>query len=341
MLNHRNGMRGIALIIWLAGSALLEAQVTPHIDSIASSLVTVNGETQRCLGATKGSAVTVNSPGIGGGICMYITGSFDAADGDSETVTWTDGTNGTVTLNSPVFPTATTVVAIVPANLLAVAETAAIQVNEAPPEIFVVRGNPALQLAGDPASNTATFTVNPVIQGIAHLPSGIVGVAYSQPFFTGGTAPFTVAFNPTNISGLVATTGTGNPLQGTPNSTGIFTIGGTLTDSWGNAIGLNGSVTFFNPLSILTTSLPPGRINTAYVPTTLAATNGNAPFNWSATGLPTGMTLNAATGVLSGTPTQSGNFTVNVTLTDRSPQVANASLALTIVPTLVITTTTL
>jgi hypothetical protein len=254
-----------------------------------------------------------------------------AIENHTETVTWTDPINGAVILEQGANPQVNQVVAIVPPNLFAVAETATITVTETldadePPPGVV--------------SNGVAFTVNPVIAGIAVLPSGIVGVAYSQPFFTGGTAPFMVVLKPP-VPGLNPTVTAGNPLQGTPTAAGVFPITGVITDSWGNVFDPTGTIAIFNPLQILTTSLPAGRINTAYASTTLAAVNGAAPYSWSATGLPTGLTLAAGTGVLSGTPTQSGNFTVNITVMDQIGEAAYAALPLTIVPALVILTTSM
>src|SRR5207302_6466795 len=57
-------------------------------------------------------------------------------------------------------------------------------------------------------------------------------------------------------------------------------------------------------LTITTTSLPNGQVNTAYS-TTLAATGGTTPYTWSLTSgtLPSGLTLNATSGAITGTPT--------------------------------------
>ena len=47
----------------------------------------------------------------------------------------------------------------------------------------------------------------------------------------------------------------------------------------------------------------------------MAATGGVLPYTWSQTGGPTGLTMSAG-GSYTGTPSQSGAFTVAVTVTD-------------------------
>jgi hypothetical protein len=71
-------------------------------------------------------------------------------------------------------------------------------------------------------------------------------------------------------------------------------------------------------LAVTTGSLPSGKLHHSYSKR-LAATGGNFPYyEWSVTGgsLPRGLRLNAATGVISGTPTSTG--TAHVTITVRS-----------------------
>ena len=84
------------------------------------------------------------------------------------------------------------------------------------------------------------------------------------------------------------------------------------------------------PLSITTASLPAGTVGIAYS-VQLAATGGKTPYTWSATGLPLpGMNLSPS-GLLSGTPTASGNYTLPViTVADSSSPEQKATVGLSI-----------
>jgi Putative Ig domain len=78
-------------------------------------------------------------------------------------------------------------------------------------------------------------------------------------------------------------------------------------------------------LQITTTTIPYAQAGVQYS-AQLAVTGGTAPYNWSATGLPTGLTLNPATGLLSGTPTATGMYSPQVTVTD-SAKLAHTTAA--------------
>jgi uncharacterized protein (TIGR03437 family) len=81
-------------------------------------------------------------------------------------------------------------------------------------------------------------------------------------------------------------------------------------------------------LTISTSSLPNGIVNQPYGPVTLATTGGSGGYTWSATGAPAGLTVSTA-GVLSGTPTVSGAFSVSVSVTSGGVTVSSV-LSLTI-----------
>jgi hypothetical protein len=82
-------------------------------------------------------------------------------------------------------------------------------------------------------------------------------------------------------------------------------------------------------VSINTTSIPNGKVGEAFS-YELAATGGTAPYKWSAEGLPAGFAITDE-GVIRGTPTASGTFSVNIKAEDSSNPVISDSKTLSIV----------
>jgi hypothetical protein len=185
------------------------------------------------------------------------------------------------------------------------------------------------------------------------LPSGSVSTAYSAALAaTGGTAPYTWAITSGTLPAGLNLAATGS-ITGTPTATAAAVpLSFKVTDSSSTpqtaTVSLTITITAASTtLNVTTTALPNGQINTAYS-TTLAAAGGTAPYTWSLqTGtLPTGLTLNASTGVISGTPTANANatpLTFKVTDSSNPVQTATKGLTLTITgsATLAVTTTSL
>lgn len=167
------------------------------------------------------------------------------------------------------------------------------------------------------------------------LASGTDGVAYSQTLQAAGGTP-TYAWSITSgslPSGLVLTAGSG-VISGVPTATGSFAFTATVTDSSSPAVTTSVPLSITvaaSQLSITSSSLSSGTEGTAYSQT-LHASGGTPSYRWAITGgsLPTGLTLGAASGVISGTPTASGTFAFTANVTDTSNPVQTKSVPLSI-----------
>jgi len=92
-------------------------------------------------------------------------------------------------------------------------------------------------------------------------------------------------------------------------------------------------LTVDNALTILTQKLGSAIINSNYS-VTLSAINGTTPYQWSAVGLPPSLTIDPASGTISGVPTLYGVFQPTVTVTDSASHTASQILGLTIIAAL-------
>lgn len=186
----------------------------------------------------------------------------------------------------------------------------------------------AVTMAGDggntiggcssPAS-CPVITVNPVA-----LPVGQDGVAYNETVSgSGGTAPYTFVVTSGALpTGLVLNPTTGN-ISGTPIGAGTFNFTITATDDDG-CIGSRDYTLIINASScpIITLSpatLPNGRLRIPYAKV-ITTSGGEPPITFAvfSGALPTGLTLGATTGIISGRPTVVGVFTFAISATDEN-----------------------
>lgn len=184
---------------------------------------------------------------------------------------------------------------------------------------FTVTANDANSQAGSRAY-TLTVGAPSLTLSPAALPAATGSVSYSAQFSAaGGFAPYTY----TVASGALPpglTLATNGALTGTPTASGSFTFGVQATDS---TVGTPGTVTgsytlvVSAPAIVITTPLPDRVFLGRAFSLQLQGGGGAAPYTFAVTSgaLPPGLSL-SPDGVLSGTPTTTGNYVFEITTTD-------------------------
>lgn len=190
---------------------------------------------------------------------------------------------------------------------------------------FTVAGNYSLTVVAPLVSLTPTA-----------LPAATAGAAYTATLTAaGGVAPYSFALTGGALpAGLSLSAG--GIVSGTPTAAGNFAFTVNATDANGQTGTANLTLTVGNTaITVTPATLPNGTQGVAYSQR-LTAAGGIAPYSFAVSSgtLPAGLTINAGTGVIAGTPTGSGDASFAITVTDSTggtPSITTISYTLQIV----------
>jgi hypothetical protein len=208
------------------------------------------------------------------------------------------------------------------------------------------------EMAGNPGSYAATGSATkgwtmqmlalklatsvPASAGVGAAPvitspttaSGMMGGGFTYQI-TATNAP--TSYAATGLpAGLSVNTGSGM-ISGTPTAVGTSTASLSAANATGTGKSSLTLTVNLPALVFLTTALPNGRIGSAYS-TTLTASGGTSPYTWTLISgtLPTGLSLNASSGAITGTPTQAVTNTLTFEVSDSSNPIRTQTASLTL-----------
>jgi hypothetical protein len=304
---------GMPTLVDLSGTDLGGLTLTPGVYGFTSSaqltgplVLDALGNPQAVFIFKVGSALTTAS----GSSVLVING------GSSCNVFWQIGSSATLGTSSTLA-----------GNILAL--TSITLTTGASVEGRILARNGAVTLDGNAISTcrAAPTTCPTIVLNPTTLPAGTVGAAYSLAVTaSGGTAPYTYSRSAGTLPPGLLLGGATGAITGTPTAFGTYNFTVTATD----ANGCSGSRAYSiviaaagcPPIALSPATLPIASVGVPYRQV-VSASGGTGPYTFSVSSgaLPTGLTLDGATGLISGTPTvrSTFNFTIAATAANDCP----------------------
>src|SRR5665213_2571970 len=177
-------------------------------------------------------------------------------------------------------------------------------------------------------SYSITIAPAPLSITTTSLPNGTAGAPYPAITLIAKGGFGTFAWSATGAPPGI-TVSSGGVVAGTPAASGTFnsfTVTVTDATSKQTASQTYSVIIGSGPLSITSSGALGGFVPGQSVSASFGASGGNPPYTWSASGLPSGFTLNSASGALAGVAPQPGNYSFTVTVMDSQSAASSAGI---------------
>ena len=295
------------------------------------------------ISSSSGSA----SAGLVGAIAVYSASTSPASvtfpntpvltNSASQTVTFTNSSSGTINISAVDF-TGTDIadfqiVSSTCGGIVASMSTCSAVVRFSPQTLGAKSANLRFNSGG---TSTAASLSGNSITAVPFIISATSanGVSGSPFFYMIVATNSPTSFGATGLPvPLTVNTATG-VISGTPSATGTFPATITATNAGGTGSqGLTITISAATVAPTITSAPPPGgTVGGAY--SSAFTASGTTPISWTIiTGsLPAGLTLNATSGLLSGTPTTAGTFGFTVQAANGTPPNASQNVTIVIAP---------
>lgn len=265
----------------------------------------------------------VTLPGASGGVSEVAAGTYNSLAVTASGQLYSFGYNyygelGSTTNSGTTNPNPTPTLVTLPAAVGSVTQVAAGEthalVATTSGQLYAFGDNQLGQLGTTTNSGTTNPNPTPTLVTLPGEVGSVTQIAageYDSLAVTSAGQLYAFGLNEYGELGKTANEGTNNP---NPAPAVVNLPAGTTIDTIAAGTAYH-VLAVVSDLTITSASLPDGKVAIAYSDT-LTASGGAAPLSWSASGLPGGISINAQTGSLSGTPTGAGDFSVVVKVTD-------------------------